>query len=129
MNQCTAMALLPPPDHVVRLAAPGHLPEAGYVLCELGDDHEEDHATLLWDDDANREGIWVRWNETRARLAGLAWCTAIDARSEDACGLFAGHPSAHDWDVLDPTLEAVAAVADGWPTDPAAPRPDPLDGA
>ncbi|MEW2068903.1 hypothetical protein [Streptomyces sp. NPDC007346] len=128
MNQCTAVALLPPPDHVVRLAAPGNPPQAGYVLCELGDDHGDDHAALLWEDDANREAVWVRWNGTEAgteagagagaRLAGLAWCPGIDARSGDACGLFAGHPSVHDWDVVDPTLEAVEAVMEGWPDRP-----------
>lgn len=127
MKQCTAVALLPPPDHVVRLAAPGNPPQAGYVLCELGDDHDDDHACLLWEDDANREAVWVRWKGGKARLAGLAWCTAIDARSEDACGLFAGHPSVHDWDVADPTIEALEAFVGGWP-DPAAPRPDPPDG-
>ncbi|MFE8973763.1 hypothetical protein ACFYM7_10040 [Streptomyces cyaneofuscatus] len=127
MKQCTAVALLPPPDHVVRLAAPGNPPQAGYVLCELGDDHDGDHASLLWEDDANREAVWVRWNVDRARLAGLAWCPATDARGGDACGLFAGHPSVHDWDVVDPTMAVLDAYAGGWP-DPAAPRPDPPDG-
>ncbi|MFI5902685.1 hypothetical protein [Streptomyces cyaneofuscatus] len=128
MKQCTAVALLPPPDHVVRLAAPGNPPQAGYVLCELGEAHDDDHACLLWEDDANRAAVWVRWNGDRARLAGLAWCPATDARSGDACGLFAGHPSVHDWDVVDPTMAALDAYASGWP-DPAAPRPDPPDGA
>ncbi|MFF7014490.1 MULTISPECIES: hypothetical protein [Streptomyces] len=149
MNQCTAVALLPPPDHVVRLAAPGNPPQAGYVLCELCEDHGDGHASLLWEDDANGEAVWVRWGADGsedgdgtggeggdgtgigggrgARLMGLAWCPAVDARSEDACGLFAGHPSVHDWDVVDPTMEAVDAVVRGRP-DPAAPRPDPPDG-
>lgn len=72
MNPCTAVALLPPPEHVVRLAAPGSRPEAGYVLCELGDGHDGQHAALLWDDDTTGEGVWVRWNAGRATLAGLA---------------------------------------------------------
>ncbi|MFD3736763.1 hypothetical protein AMK21_16430 [Streptomyces sp. CB00316] len=127
MKQCAAVALLPPPDHVVRLAAPGNPPQAGYVLCELGEAHDDDHACLLWEDDANREAVWVRWNGGRARLAGPAWCPAVDARSGDACGLFAGHPSVHDWDVVDPTVEALDAYVVGWP-DLAGPRPDPPDG-
>lgn len=120
LNQCTAVALLPPPEHVVRRAVPGEPPEAGYVLCELAERHTGEHAALLWDVDASREGVWVRWHGSgeRARLAGLAWCTATDARSGDACGLFTGHPSAHDFDVVDPTLVETDAHLDGHP-DPA----------
>lgn len=131
MSQCTAVALLPPPEHVVRYAVPGEPPEAGYVLCELAEHHTGEHAALLWDVDASREGVWVRWHGSggcssgggsgeRARLAGLAWCAAVDARSGDACGLFAGHPSAHDFDVVDPTLVEMDAHLDG--------HPDPADG-
>ncbi|WP_030580240.1 hypothetical protein [Streptomyces anulatus] len=103
----------PPPEHVVRLAVHGQPPEAGHVLCELADDHIGLHATMLWDDDANREAVWVRWDRNGARLAALPWCGEPDARGEDACGLFAGHPDAHDWDVVDPTLAAVDAVLAG----------------
>ncbi|MFE2290392.1 hypothetical protein [Streptomyces sp. NPDC059452] len=113
MNQCTTVALLPPPKQVVRLAVPGDPPDAGYVFCELADGHHGDHAAMLWDDDANREAVWVRWNRGRAVLAGLPWCGVPDARGEDACGLFAGHPSGHDWEVTDPTLEAVEVVLAG----------------
>lgn len=111
MNQCTAVALLPPPEFLIRLAPPGgSRPEAGYLLCELAAGHEGDHAMALWDDDANRTAVWARWRGERAALSELAWCGAIDPRGEDACGLFAGHPSAHDWGIMDPTLEAVGAV-------------------
>ncbi|WP_103531138.1 hypothetical protein [Streptomyces sp. SM11] len=109
MNECTAVALLPPPEILIRLAAPGSLPEAGHVLCELADGHENDHAMVLWEDDANRVAVWARWSEGRATLAELPWCGTLDARGEDACGLFAGHPSAHAWDIVDPTLAAVDA--------------------
>ncbi|MFG3408220.1 hypothetical protein [Streptomyces sp. NPDC048142] len=111
MNQCTAVTLLPPPEFVVRLAAPGgSRPEAGHLLCELGADHDGDHATVLWEDDANRVAVWARWSGSRATSAALAWCGAVAPRGEDACGLYAGHPSAHDWDIVDPTLAAVDAV-------------------
>ncbi|KAB2588426.1 hypothetical protein [Streptomyces arboris] len=108
MNQCTAVALLPPPDHLLALAAPGHSPEAGYVLCELGEEHDDQHAAMLWDE-GGRPGsaVWVRWKGSGlARLTPLPWCPALDPRNE-ACELFAGHPSAHSWGITDPTDEAI----------------------
>ncbi|MGW7097250.1 hypothetical protein [Streptomyces sp. NPDC054874] len=110
MNQCTAVALLPPPEFLIRLVAPAGRPEAGHVLCELADSHEGDHAMVLWEHDANRVAVWARWNEDRATLGELPWCGTLDDRGEDACGLFTGHPSAHDWSIVDPTLAAVDAV-------------------
>ncbi|MFB8214026.1 hypothetical protein ACFV1G_29045 [Streptomyces anulatus] len=109
MDQCTAVTLLPPPEFVLRLAAlgDGSRPEAGHLLCELAVGHDGDHAMALWDNDANRTAVWARWSGGRATLSELAWCGAIDPRGEDACGLFAGHPSAHDRDIVDPTLAAV----------------------
>ncbi|MFJ9622102.1 hypothetical protein [Streptomyces sp. NPDC101181] len=122
--QCTAVALLPPPEFLVRLTAPGRRPpQAGHVLCELAATHEGDHAMLLWEDDARRVAVWARWDGRRANLAELAWCAVTDARTGDACGLFAGHPAAHDWDVTDPTLAAVDAVLAG-----ERPHPGPYDG-
>ncbi|MET9975852.1 hypothetical protein ACFYOI_00255 [Streptomyces microflavus] len=108
MNQCTAVALLPPPDHVVAPSVPGHRPEAGHVLCELGERHDDDHAAMLWDE-GGRPGsaVRVRWKGSgSARLTPLPRCPALDTRDE-ACGLFAAHPSAHSWDVTDPTVEAI----------------------
>ncbi|MFG2672010.1 hypothetical protein [Streptomyces sp. NPDC048445] len=108
MNQCTAVALLPPPDNVVALSVPGHRPEAGYILCELGEDHDDQHATMLWDE-GGRPGsaVWVRWKGAgHARLTPLPWCSARDPLNE-ACELFAAHPSAHSWGVTDPTDEAI----------------------
>ncbi|MFJ1783775.1 hypothetical protein ACIOML_05605 [Streptomyces anulatus] len=111
MNQCTAVVLLPPPEFLIRLAAPGgSLPEAGYLFCELAAEHGGNHATALWDNDANHAAVWARWSGSRVTLAELGWCGATDPRGEDACGLFAGHPSAHDWYIVDPTLAAVDAV-------------------
>ncbi|MFJ9318589.1 hypothetical protein [Streptomyces globisporus] len=109
MNQCTAVALLPPPEHVLALAAPPHRPEAGHVLCELGEDHDETHAAMLWDE-GGRPGsaVWVQWDAEHARLLPLPWCPARDPRNADnACGLFAEHPSGHGWEVTDPTDEAI----------------------
>ncbi|MFI8197817.1 hypothetical protein ACIF6K_14905 [Streptomyces sp. NPDC085942] len=111
MNQCTAVALLPPPTYAVALAAPGQSPEPGHVLCELGEEHEEAHAAMLWEHHQDgRPGIavWARWGVGAARLAPLSWCGALDPRDADtACGLFAGHPAAHDWEITDPTHEAI----------------------
>ncbi|WP_411083101.1 hypothetical protein [Streptomyces sp. cmx-18-6] len=111
MKQCTASALLPPPEHVVRLAAPGSPPEAGHVLCELGEGHEGDHAAMLWDDDANDEAVWARWNANGTNLAGLLWCVAPDARGESSCGLFARHPSGHGWEIVDAAADEAAVEA------------------
>ncbi|MEW2069971.1 hypothetical protein [Streptomyces sp. NPDC007346] len=108
MNQCTALALLPPPDHLLALSPPGHRPEAGHVLCELGEDHDDQHAAMLWDE-GGRPGsaVWVRWKGSgRARLTSCPWCPALDTRDE-ACELFADHPRAHSWDITDPTDEAI----------------------
>ncbi|MEU0920012.1 hypothetical protein [Streptomyces cyaneofuscatus] len=111
MNQCTAVALLPPPDHVIALSAPGHRPEPGHVLCELGEHHEgHDHAAMLWDEGGQDGGaVWAWWNGERTQLVPLPWCRALDPR-DDACGLFAGHPSGHSWEVTDPTHEAITRV-------------------
>lgn len=118
MNQCTAVAFLPPPDHVIALSVPGHRPEPGHVLCELGEDHENhqnhrdgaDHAAMLWDEGGRYGGaVWARWNGERTRLVSLPWCRALDPRN-DACGLFAGHPSGHSWEVTDPTAEAITRL-------------------
>ncbi|MFI9189712.1 hypothetical protein ACIG0A_10455 [Streptomyces californicus] len=109
MNQCTAVALLPPPAYAVALADPGRSPEAGHVLCELGEGHAEDHAAMLWDQDGwPGSAVWVRWDAGDARLAPLPWCSVLDHRDADAaCGLFVGHPAAHDWEVVDPTGAAI----------------------
>ncbi|MFD8601675.1 hypothetical protein ACFV1S_06310 [Streptomyces globisporus] len=69
MNQCSAVALLPPPEHALALSGPGHHhPEAGHVLCELGEDHDETHAAMLWDEGGRpRSTVWVQWDAERAR--------------------------------------------------------------
>ncbi|WP_274031913.1 hypothetical protein [Streptomyces sp. MMBL 11-1] len=123
MHQCTAVALLKPPGFLLALSAPGHRPEPGHVLCELGEDHEDghgdhrdgdhgadhdaEHAAMLWDE-GGRPGsaVWVRWSVERTRLDSLPWCPVRDARKE-ACELFAGHRSEHSWRVTDPTDEAI----------------------
>ncbi|MDQ0984325.1 hypothetical protein [Streptomyces sp. V2I9] len=109
MNQCTAVASLPPPKYAVALADPGQSPETGHVLCELGEGHEEAHAAMLWDK-GGRPGsaVWARWGAGPARLTPLPWCAVLDPRDADAaCGLFAGHPAPHDWEIADPTDEAI----------------------
>ncbi len=108
VNQCTGLLFLPPPDHVARLATPDRPMEAGYVLCELGEGHGGVHAGALWDDDANDGAVWACWDGDGRCLAGLPWCPATTGGG-DACGLFAGHPAGHSWEVVDPTQEAVLA--------------------
>ncbi|MFJ9110762.1 hypothetical protein [Streptomyces sp. NPDC102283] len=109
MNQCTAVALLPPPKHVLALSVPDRRPEAGHLLCELAEGHDGTHATMLWDE-GGRPGsaVWARWRAGQVRLLPLPWCAVHDPRDEDAaCGLFAGHPPGHGWEVTDPTDEAI----------------------
>ncbi|MGW0640997.1 hypothetical protein [Streptomyces badius] len=110
MKQCTGVALLPPPEHVLALSVPGHhRPEIGHVLCELGEDHDGGHSAMLWDE-GGRPGsaVWIRWGTEPARPLSLRWCPARDARhTDDACGLFNGHPSEHGWEITDPTDEAI----------------------
>lgn len=111
MNQCTALALLPPPAHLVALTPPGHHPETGHVLCELGGGHDDHHAALLWDERAHPEtAVWVRWKDPGpTRLSPLPWCPARHPRdrANEACELFAAHPSPHSWDITDPTHTAI----------------------
>ncbi|MFE2292841.1 hypothetical protein [Streptomyces sp. NPDC059452] len=106
MNKCTAVARFDPPDRVVAFFASVHRLESRHLLCELGEDHSDDHAAMLWDE-GGRPGsaVWARWAGKNMRLASLDWCTALTS-NEEACGLFGGHPSAHTWDVTDPSLEA-----------------------
>ncbi|MER5630393.1 hypothetical protein [Streptomyces nitrosporeus] len=105
MDQCTAMTLISPPAHLADLLANA---EPAHVLCELGEGHEGDHAQMLWDDDANDLAAWARWNERRVRLVPRPWCPEnASSGEEEVCGLFAGHPSGHSWEVTDPTREAL----------------------
>ncbi|MCW8219834.1 hypothetical protein ACIPJG_07920 [Streptomyces halstedii] len=108
MNQCTAFVLLSPPPHLVALLED---PEPGYVLCELGEGHDADHATLLWDLDGDSGGVWARWGEQRARLVPFAWCGDVDAEG-NACELFAEHSAGHSWDVIDPTSAVLWELAE-----------------
>ncbi|MEV5616940.1 hypothetical protein [Streptomyces bacillaris] len=111
MNQCTALALLPPPDHLIALSPPGHRPETGHILCELCCDHDDHHAALLWDEGGHPgSAVWVRWRGSGlARLTPLPWCPARHPRNaaNEACELFSAHPSAHSWDITDPTHTAI----------------------
>ncbi|MEE1930369.1 hypothetical protein V1J52_19650 [Streptomyces sp. TRM 70351] len=115
MHQCTATALLSPPEGVTRLATPDQPVRPAYVLCELGEGHDHDHAQMLWEDDVDDGAVWVRWKEDRATFAELRWCPELTPAG-DGCGLFTDHPSAHGWDVVDPTREAlVAELAKNYP--------------
>ncbi|MFE3472050.1 MULTISPECIES: hypothetical protein [unclassified Streptomyces] len=106
MNKCTTVALFDPPDWIVALFASVHRLETRHLFCELGEDHDDDHAAMLWDEGGwPGSAVWARWAGKNMRLASLGWCTALTPK-EEACGLFDDHPSAHAWDVTDRTLEA-----------------------
>ncbi|MFE6031599.1 hypothetical protein [Streptomyces niveus] len=101
------MALLPPPDYIAEQATPERPANPGYVYCELGGDHDGDHAQFLWDEDVKGGAVWVQWNADRRRLVVLPWCAVHRTDRDEACGFFANHQSAHSWDVEDPTREAL----------------------
>jgi hypothetical protein len=87
--------------------------ELGHVLCELGERHPGEHADHLWDGADPDDAVWFLWAGEEGgggvpyRFATLAWCPA-SADDGDACGLHAGHPPPHAWDVSDPTVLALA---------------------
>ncbi|MDT0488912.1 hypothetical protein ACPEIF_12725 [Streptomyces sp. NPDC012600] len=108
MNQCTSVMAMTAPDRIVALYAAVGQMKFGHVLCELGEDHNNDHAAMLWDEGGRPGGaVWTQWDDRGVRIAALAWCPALTPK-EEACGLFADHPSAHAWDVIDPTKEALS---------------------
>ncbi|MEU3974405.1 hypothetical protein [Streptomyces bacillaris] len=107
MIKCTAVMVTSTPAPV--LAMLSHVRELrdGHVLCELGEDHEDDHAVMLDDvDDGFGGAVWARWNETGVRTVLLPWCPA-GPPEDRACGLFMDHGSGHGWEVIDPTTEAI----------------------
>ncbi|MFB6909158.1 hypothetical protein ACFCWB_33265 [Streptomyces bacillaris] len=117
MDQCTGIMLTTAPAHIITLLSVVREFRAGHVLCELGEEHDGDHATMLWDEDAGPGGAaWARWNGRGVQIASLDWCPEAATGKENACGLFADHPAAHGWEVTDPTREAISReLAKGHP--------------
>lgn len=115
--QCTAFRALPLRETLALFLAGAPVDFAGgegtYALCELAENHPGEHADHLWDGDGPDDAVWFLWagegagTGCRYRFATLAWCPA-SAADGDACGLHAGHPPPHAWDVRDPTVEALA---------------------
>ncbi|MFD6425313.1 hypothetical protein [Streptomyces sp. NPDC060198] len=103
MIQCTAVALLP----VSKRAVPrdGGPAEPRPVRCVLGEQHSDEHAYLLWDDDRLGGGVWVRWADGRMYRVVLLRCTHCD-ELRGPCALFDEHPSGHSWEVVGPADEA-----------------------
>lgn len=95
VNRCTATTLISPPEPFADLLEDAR---PSPVLCALGEKHDGDHAQMLWDDSGDELAAWVRWDSRRTRLAPLRWCPVQNGAGE-ACGLFAGHPSRHDWEI------------------------------
>ncbi|MCS0635668.1 hypothetical protein NX801_08320 [Streptomyces sp. LP05-1] len=50
---------------------------------------------------------WLFWTGDTVRQEVLAWCPDVNADQGEVCGLYAGHPSAHGCDVIDPAAEAL----------------------
>ncbi|MBR7677010.1 hypothetical protein [Streptomyces daliensis] len=112
MLQCTAVRRLPARQTLSQILAADDPPDdlagvaSGYAVCELGAHAEGEHAAHMWDSPEPECAVWFLWSDTGHRFATLTWC---DAECKgDACGLHAEHPSAHLWDVVDPTTEALA---------------------
>ncbi|MEE1803903.1 hypothetical protein PUR57_35425 [Streptomyces sp. JV176] len=104
MDQCTAVTVFSAPRH---LAIIPEFAEPSYVLCELGEHGNGDHARCLSDDGVKGGAVWFRWTDDGwTKIVALPWCTGVDSRG-DACTLFADHSPEHSWDVTDPTREAM----------------------
>ncbi|MFE7536845.1 hypothetical protein ACFU67_21510 [Streptomyces rhizosphaericola] len=107
MDKCTAVMVTSTPAPVLALLCHIRELQDGHVLCELGENHEDDHAVMLDDTDGTFGGaLWARWNETSGRITLLPWCPA-GLPEDRACGLFVDHGSGHGWEVIDPTTEAI----------------------
>jgi hypothetical protein len=96
MLQCTALTAVRSPRG-----------EIGYPSCELGEEHDGEHAECCWDDDASGGAVWFRWGALGGRFVLLPWCETTGGEDDDACTLFEHHPAAHSWAVVDPTREAL----------------------
>ncbi|MGW0854251.1 hypothetical protein [Streptomyces sp. NPDC002690] len=102
MIQCTAVALLPASPRAVRRDdGPA---EERPIRCVLGEQHPDEHAYLLWDDDRLGGGVWVRWGADRMYRVVLLRCTYADELL-GPCGLFADHAAGHSWEVVCPADE------------------------
>ncbi|MFF7363249.1 hypothetical protein [Streptomyces sp. NPDC008125] len=97
MSQCTAVALLPASQRAARRG--GTPAEPRPIRCVLGEQHLDEHAYLLWDDDRLGGAVWVRWTAGgRMYRVVLLRCTHYDEQ-RGPCDLFTDHPSGHSWEV------------------------------
>ncbi|WP_330174516.1 hypothetical protein OG875_13780 [Streptomyces sp. NBC_01498] len=106
MLKCTAVKQLPP--------IPNAAKEPPHVICELGEHGDTEHAQMLWDEDERDGAVWARWDGARGGgVEFMVWCGFYHKGRDEACGLFKGHPAGHSWDVVDPTLKALADLIAG----------------
>ncbi|MEU8763074.1 hypothetical protein [Streptomyces sp. NPDC048659] len=107
MLQCAAVRRIPLGDLmevIVRAAAPPNLSHPlrrdRYAVCELGENHDEPHAHLVYPPASTGPGMWVLWSDelTGCVFVELRGCVG-DHASGAACELFAGHSPGHSFDV------------------------------
>ncbi|MFD5031300.1 hypothetical protein ACFVWX_31885 [Streptomyces sp. NPDC058220] len=88
---------------------------ATHAVCELGEGHGGEHADHVWDEDERGGAMWFLWTDSAHRFAVLRWCETLAADPDEACTVFAEHPSAHSWAVVDPVREALWADVERHP--------------
>ncbi|MBC3842743.1 hypothetical protein GXW82_28900 [Streptacidiphilus sp. 4-A2] len=77
-----------------------------YALCELGENHEGQHACeVAYDADDEHTALWLRWDEVDCSAGQLCWLGRCRKPQEHGCTFALGHPGACDWEVHDPTLD------------------------
>ncbi|MFD7646726.1 hypothetical protein C0Q99_01575 [Streptomyces albidoflavus] len=76
-----------PPEKPVRL------------YCELARLHPDVHAAMIRETEDGKGAVWVQWRGTDMSISAAPWCVA-DA-GDEACGMFAGHPPGHGFEVTD----------------------------
>nr|WP_246494408.1 hypothetical protein [Streptomyces zagrosensis] len=97
--QCTAVGI-------------ANVPDAGTAyLCELGELHDDDHASLVHDLDP-WGAVYYRWSESGYRFEAHRWCAVVGGPGEHACSFYVTHRGPHQWAVTDPTDEAARAAAE-----------------
>ncbi|MFF2845874.1 hypothetical protein ACFVT5_06035 [Streptomyces sp. NPDC058001] len=78
--------------------------------CELGHEHDGEHADHVWDwDHKPTHALWARWNtDATIRFETLHWCETQSegGPDDDACTLYLNHAQEHSWNVHDPETEA-----------------------
>ena len=72
-----------------------------HLVCELADDHEDDHAALAVASHGGDQWWWVRWGRQRHDVDQIDPCDVTESEAPDPefCLFPAGHPGSHSFDL------------------------------